>query len=268
MSVSPPTGTQKIIDINQIRGLTEINGVSIREIEKRARPGAYAVSGFLGATESFGAVLKADWTAVQNLGTTHAKNAKALNDIWQFRKTNPGANILYNDSTGTIKAGTMDDCVRECKKLSILLTIAILAGSIAGAALGHPYALLGLIPAAILICRLWIAKRDGFQPLRVEILTSRGGQESIFGDRPGRENNWGREMWVTNLSNNVHIKVASGVIDYIEDFGFYEGGGEQNKYRVDPAKLHSILTGKSLAETQAQASRPSVSTQSLSTSYV
>lgn len=44
----------------------------------------------------------------------------------------------------------------------------------------------------------------------------------------------------------LHIAggIATGICHYIGRYGFYEGGGDSNPYRVDPALLHRVLSGK------------------------
>lgn len=92
------------------------------------------------------------------------------------------------------------------------------------------------------------------QNLSGKIVHWRGYQQDIF-DRDGDkayQYSWDRDLILTNLSNNLSITVAYGVMDYIEKYGFYEGGGDQNSYRVDPLKLVAVLTGASVSELQAQ----------------
>jgi hypothetical protein len=58
---------------------------------------------------------------------------------------------------------------------------------------------------------------------------------------------WNEEYIIKNLKSELEIKVAgtekNGIIDYIDRFGFFEGGGVNNVYRIDPFILHAILSG-------------------------
>src|SRR4051812_465800 len=65
-----------------------INDIPIKEIERRARPGQYAESGFLGACEWFKDVLRGDWDTVQALGMTHNQLAVQLDKIWKACEKN------------------------------------------------------------------------------------------------------------------------------------------------------------------------------------
>lgn len=63
-----------------IEGLaaTGLTGLSIGEIEQRARPGSYSDAGFIGATESFLERLKTDNTFIKAQGLTHKQMAEPL----------------------------------------------------------------------------------------------------------------------------------------------------------------------------------------------
>eukprot|EP01122_Echinamoeba_exundans_P011871 TRINITY_DN4853_c0_g1_i1.p1 TRINITY_DN4853_c0_g1~~TRINITY_DN4853_c0_g1_i1.p1 ORF type:complete len:273 (+),score=37.27 TRINITY_DN4853_c0_g1_i1:92-910(+) len=64
-------------DLNK---LTEINGVSLQEIDKRAAPGgeSWAFSGFIGPNQTFLECLMLDWQIVRGLGLTHIALAEGL----------------------------------------------------------------------------------------------------------------------------------------------------------------------------------------------
>ena len=66
--------TDSITSEEQIHTLASINGLSIHEIEERARPenvenNGMSYSGFLGIEESFKEVLLSDWKTVRALGS-------------------------------------------------------------------------------------------------------------------------------------------------------------------------------------------------------
>lgn len=193
-----------IRDINQIDALQSINGVSIAEIEQRCRPSSYALSGFLGADESFKEVLKTDWQTVAKLGTTHCELAAHLRNIVEMAMRNldemdeyEWINVTYHPSD--LKGNTIKD--------------------------SKP------------------------QNLRVSLAATRGFQQDIF--EPAKNvireaqtpEMWNDDYTIHHVDNNVKININQGILSYIELFGFYEGGGEHNRYRVGPDKIMAILRG-------------------------
>lgn len=68
-----------------------------------------------------------------------------------------------------------------------------------------------------------------------------------FPENSGLNTSWNEEYGITNTKLGLSIKLAGndkvGLVEYIERFGFFEGGGVSNAYRVDPHILHAILTG-------------------------
>lgn len=186
----------------QLDALTSINGLSIEEIERRARPGRYAASGFIGAQESFKEVLKKDWDTVEKLNVTHAELALHLNNIITIarRAENSAKDPVIEYRTKDLEGNTIFS--------------------------------------------------EAPQVLEVSLAMTKGYQYDIFGpdEDDKREvdtpDNWSEEYTITNKSNGVKVPINSGVLSYIREFGFYEGGGDANKYRVDPVKVMAILTGK------------------------
>jgi len=57
----------------------------------------------------------------------------------------------------------------------------------------------------------------------------------------GKEHCWDEELIITNEALGLQMVVARGVIDFIDEIGFYEGG-DDNPYRVDPLLLIATLT--------------------------
>lgn len=219
--------------------LEQLNATPIAEIERRARPGVYATTGFLGPEESLKEVMKADWQTVQHLGTTHRELAHQIKSLWEKSPLTLYQNNLEKNpirATETISF-----------KLAALVSIITLSAAIVftnlfvllwGLALAVPLAVLALRKTQILFI---------FQ------VAHRGTQQDIF-EKEGRmyENVWNSQLTVVNLLNFERVTIGRGVIDYIEKYGFYEGGGEQNSYRVDPARLVSILSGASVATVRSK----------------
>ncbi len=89
MSSSSLQMTTRLTSLQQIESLTEINGVPIDEIERRARPHIrgqsgdfdFSEDGFLGTNDRFKDVLRKDWETVEALGTTHLELSVHLSNI-------------------------------------------------------------------------------------------------------------------------------------------------------------------------------------------
>jgi hypothetical protein len=217
MAIRPMATAFSYGDIDQLQ---HVNNIPIEEVEARARPGAYAFSGFIGKNERFKEVLKKDWSTVQALDCTHIELAQELRNIW-----NKGEGFVTH-SFNHSRIGWTD-------RLSFRLGILLAAAAVA-AAVVTPFALLGLIPAAFLICVqktvLYVVKER-----------CRGIQQDLFAPA-NSYSGWNGEMLVINPLNGSSVRVGEGIIDYIEKYGFYEGG-ENNAYRVDPVNLVSVLSG-------------------------
>jgi hypothetical protein len=59
------------------------SNLTIQELEKRMRPGAYSIGGFLGPDESLEAVIERDNHALDMLGVAHQQVALALEQVLQ-----------------------------------------------------------------------------------------------------------------------------------------------------------------------------------------
>lgn len=77
-----------------------------------------------------------------------------------------------------------------------------------------------------------------------------GYQFSLF-QNPARNDpdvKWCEEYTIQNVDLKLEVKIGGdkdvGVVQYIDKYGFYEGGGVKNEYRVDPHILHCILCGR------------------------
>ncbi len=185
--------------IDDIDNCESINGISIEEIERRARPKGYSLAGFLGKNESFKEVLKKDWRTVEKFNVTHCEIAAHLRKIIEIaEKTKRGDEIEYrpNDLEGSTLTS------------------------------------------------------EKYQKLEVFLICSQGLQWDLFTPGKGIERevetpkSWNEEYTAVNPENGEKIRLNSGVLKYIELFGFYEGGGDSNPYRVDPLKVIALLTGK------------------------
>lgn len=226
----------------KIDQLQHLNNTPIEEIERRARPDVVATTGFLGKTESLKNVLKADWKVVQGLKTTHIELSDKIYEIWDenehcesrlyFYRTTP---FLKNNSFKPLESFSI-----KIAAISALITIAcaIIFSSLT--------ALIGLIiPVALTILAF-----TKCQILYVTNNCHKGFQEDIF--HPKLWNGWSTELKITNLLNGQSVTIGEGVVGYIKRYGFYEGGGDKNRYRVDPIRLVAILTGASPATVRSK----------------
>lgn len=237
--------TQMAINLRYegIDKLKDINGVTIAEIEKRSSPalngdgkllnnGGISYSGFLGANESFKEVIKTDWKTVYSMGTTHIELATHIKAIWDKEHIpgnwNKPRYIIYNHSFKGSNVRYRDTIAfKPCILGSVVTTVA--------AVMLTPWALMGLIPTTLLT--ILVMKKA--QILCVTAESHKGCQEDLFLSKKG----WNEQIKIANIHNNESMTIGKGVIDYIAEYGFYEGGGDQNEYRVDPKRLVTILTG-------------------------
>jgi hypothetical protein len=80
-----------------IKKLTEINGISILDLEKSMRPEESSVAGFLGKDESLLEVLTTDnQYVVDELGLTHQELAKHLHVLAAIGMRQEGKQIIYH----------------------------------------------------------------------------------------------------------------------------------------------------------------------------
>jgi hypothetical protein len=92
-----------------IKGLTEINGTSIADLEKLMRPGAASSAGFLGKDEKLLEVMAADnKSVVDELGSTHQELARHLHAmgavwVWQLKNNQFEAEFLYHGRKFKVK---------------------------------------------------------------------------------------------------------------------------------------------------------------------
>jgi len=214
--------------INDIRNIKEINGLTIEEIERRARPISdnttdrdwrfRSFEGFLSKTERFYEVLEQDWTTVYYcLETTHQRMARHLKFIIQ----------TVEEKRSRENLGAMRPILLE-------------------------YYCADLVSSK---------NSGGNTSSKQRFLVSRqvfnGDQYSLFYNENLENSEWNtkwrEEYLIENMDVGLRIKVAGnasiGSIDYIERLGFYEGGGSENSYRVDPNTLYCVLTGKCFTQT-------------------
>jgi hypothetical protein len=244
---------------DSIAQLDQINAIPIEEIERRAQPGQYAISGFIGQNETLKQILQQDWRTVQLLGTTHIELAAHLRNIWNQAKGLEKQRFTYCvDSLPGHSLQEYKSAAKENDRFNrnIFLAIGIIVGigAIIGAYVIHSLFLLALLPAAG--CITYAYRQNEQFPAGQELIgqmeEQKGNQEDLFAqdDNQAYVQGWSKRLLLINPLNKLSIIIGQGVIDYIEKYGFYEGGGNQNAYRIDPVKLVAILTGASISELQ------------------
>lgn len=95
-----------------------------------------------------------------------------------------------------------------------------------------------------------INKNDPVKVFQFEAYSYLGMQGDIFYNETEPEfiigwlgEAWNGDLKLKNPKNGESVVIAEGVINYIRKYGFYEGGGNENKYRIDPIRLASVFTG-------------------------
>lgn len=251
---------QMAIDIasfEDIDRLTSINGVSIETIEKRARPGQDATSGFLGENESFKEVLKQDWLTVQKLGTTHIELAEHLKCIINVAQKNSKSKTFIRYDFRNLKNSTLrrtegknisTDNAKKLENCTLKKTDGCFKRFVMRIRL-FAYSLFFLLTFRPSLAKQTISQdfkvSHPFNQLTVEKQQHKGIQADLFRQDENNEfeGGWSMQYKITNLNNEESILLGAGIPSYIAKYGFYEGGGSKNAYRIDPQKLKKILCG-------------------------
>lgn len=235
--------------IEQIQQADRINGLTFPEVEKRARPDAHALSGFIGPNETLKEVLIEDWKTVASLGTTHIELASHLSAI-SNKSTNLLCPQLYDVTSlkeNSLQKKKLDFVERICTSGGMLSLGLITLGSVIVAVscvFASWFSIIGIIVGGTLA--IWKSITLFFlssPQLKIVFNQSRGYQEDLFqNNTPEDVFHWDSEWSITNQLTGKSVLVTHGVIEYIKKYGFYEGGGDTNPYRIDPKKLIEILT--------------------------
>jgi hypothetical protein len=202
----------KFRSISEIQCATHINGISITELERRAKPindnttdetwNCRSFDGFLGEGEKLKNVLIADWQLVQSLNISHHWIAATIESVL----------MMTESKRSEMKLGHMTPVMIEYQS-------------------DFP--------------------NSKAQQLVVERKIYMGDQFSLFynEDFPNSVlcKKWNEEYIITNLTSKLSVIIAGnyevGIVNFIEHLGFYEGGGSHNPYRIDPKKIFTLITG-------------------------
>jgi len=208
--------------LDDLESLETINGLSLKEIETRARPiddnttdpqnwKYRSFDGFLGHDEFFKQIIREDFHTLQKLGSNADMMSECLKKI-----------ILIVQEK------------RTQENLGMMTPVTI----------DFTFENLGF-------------KTFPTQKLTVTRQMFSGFQYSLFWNEDPLENelntSWNEDFVIENTTNHLKVKVAGneqvGLVDYIHRFGFFEGGGVRNEYRIFPELLWTVLTGICSQET-------------------
>lgn len=206
--------------------IQEINGVAFSLIEARGRPGKYSTTGFLGKNENFKNVLDKDWKTVYELGFTHIELADHLQMIWNQSKSFVPTPFYYD--------------VSELKSNTLRARSQLLITSLHHSCGWQDDIFHKEISKEEFLSRY--ANTTEFSTEEIEQQWEWTSREVMKGDF------WGSHMQILHVRTGKTLQVGQGVIDYIRKYGFYEGGGKNNPYRLDPIDILSVLTGYSYCE--------------------
>jgi hypothetical protein len=241
-----------INSVDQLNGLTQLEGVPISVIEDRARPGRWSQTGFLAPQDRFNEVLKKDWKAVTALDLTHLEIAEHLDQIIEksFPKRGGGygeykEEIVYDFSQ--IQNAHVPNLIAALKTQKNVFERFFDSISLQSKTIFKTSGIYAKIK--VFFESFAIVFQNTFNPplaqsiIHVECGCYSGHQEDIFGDRQ-----WSRDYVFTNQETGESITVDEGVIHYIRKYGFYEGNVP---HRVDPIRLISVLTGIKAVDLEA-----------------
>lgn len=224
--------SKRIAKIESLDALISINGVPIEEIDRRCRPledrtqdkecwRLRSAAGFIPEGSKIVDVLKQDWeTVLHTLGTTHTEVAALLTEVIDAaRSMRPRGSLAPVDLTfrGTARLHVETFVFNAPQYSPFIRNPSTVAGK-------------GAIPL-----------EQQPQPLVVEPR----GEASGAAHAPSAlcKQCWDTEHVLTNVESGVSVRVAEGVVGFIDEIGFYEGG-DANPYRVDPLILWGVLFGK------------------------
>jgi hypothetical protein len=242
------------------RTLVSINGLSVDEIERRARRivdksadalwRVRSVDGFLGANETLRGVLAADWhIVVVQLRLSHellaAHVLKVMRDAEAVRERlgrGPNASIKLDYDTTALQS-TSDGCPEALRGDSgttapLLVTKQLYAG--------RQYSLFARV------VREKLDQRHNLDDRNDDDDDDDNDQGTDDSDTIDELMAWNAEYTIENTALGLKVLVggtvardgsARGVPSYIERFGFYEGGND-NPYRVPPLVLVAVLSGR------------------------
>ncbi len=87
--------------------------------------------------------------------------------------------------------------------------------------------------------RVWHVKRTWFV----------AEQFSPFREQGGKHGEGWSEEWKLRSQDGLNMVLTRGVVDMIEDFGFFEGGLDgSNRYRIDPDVAVAAISGSPLSK--------------------
>eukprot|EP01117_Protostelium_nocturnum_P013514 TRINITY_DN5048_c0_g1_i1.p2 TRINITY_DN5048_c0_g1~~TRINITY_DN5048_c0_g1_i1.p2 ORF type:complete len:301 (+),score=123.72 TRINITY_DN5048_c0_g1_i1:86-988(+) len=222
--------TKRIRKLEQIEKLTEINGISLEELNRRCRPiddnssdakwRFRSFEGFISQEEDLKGVLLNDWKIVcQEMGSSHEQIFSILDQI--IRETEikrekenfgPMKSIAITFPTQSFpQFFATDPSKREDSTQDLLIHKQIFNG-------------------------------DQYSPFWNESISKIDDKE--VGDEDNLNVKWREEWIIENVYLGIKVKVAKGVLRFVKQLGFYEGGGHRNPYRINPILVASLSSGR------------------------
>ncbi|KAL6057765.1 hypothetical protein QOT17_015269 [Balamuthia mandrillaris] len=244
----------KIGSLEELARVTHFNGLSVEHIERRAMPLEDKTEdpeeapfrshmGFLGPGEKLLQVMEDDWqTVLHSLHTTHlelAYHIKAL--ILASENVKHTAELLY-DLPKSYKAALQRYSTSSPKlmppKKSSLRQLR-----------GQPQPL--RVTKDFFLGYQYSLVKQHKQRTRIKKKKAKKEKPDTKDEEEADDEaqwKWCVEYKFKNLNNGLKVRIGgdatAGVVRYIQNYGFYEGGGPSNAYRVDPSVLVAVLTGQ------------------------
>ena len=227
--------SKRIPEIECLDALVSINGVLMDEVDRRCQLledrtqdavcwRLRSASGFISDGTRLVDVLRKDWEVVHHaLGTTHTSLAAALAEVIEgARSMRAPGSLAPVELTFRGRSSSSASRIRVESFVFNAPQYSPFMRSPTAAATGK-----GSLP---------------LEPLTVEF---RGDVRSAGGAATATlcRQCWDTEHVLTNVESGVFVRVAEGVVGFIDEIGFYEGG-DSNPYRVDPVVLWAVLYGK------------------------
>lgn len=227
-----------------LRKLRTINGLSLEQLTQRASPisdnttdvdwRCRSFDGFLEEDETLQERLEKDWTIVlEELNSTHLAVAELLKEVIREAKLlgTPQATLEFKGAwpTTTHRQGGLFGWINRSRAQQLEV--------VQQSFIGEQYSL--FYPVSL------DARPSGEEKAPLDDEES----EDLWDGRDEERSKWRVEFTIRNLAapDLLVLKIGGddekGVVGYIEDLGFYEGG-LLNEYRIDPHLLRATLCGE------------------------
>jgi len=238
--------------VGQLLEKEGVNGIALKDLEARSLPlidrtqdkEGYkwrSSSGFLAEGETFQEVITQDWIFLEKYNITHSQLSIEIKKLIQTTRqqrndqSNAALTLTYTPAF-QLKNKSLSPQVFHPHFSSLIYVI--------------------FLSQTLVITPVWYVSpqyslfyNPSLPPSPPPPSSSSSSSSFVF-----EENYmWQTEFEIENKDLELKIRVGGneivGVVLYIERYGFFEGGGVANDYRVDPSTLLSILSGVVFEET-------------------